>query len=163
MSYVIPDIVVLRFRSERLLMLHTYLWMTFALLIQQLYHPPSLLSLSSLLHHSLFSPALTLLPFVALLLSPPAQPLILPLCSRLPRSTQSSGLQRDRNSRCTAECSRCSSCMCVFVWAVWACLNAFLWNCAALCASEASDLEDVCLLQADGMQMFLTSVAGKAA
>lgn len=52
-----------------------------------------------------------------------------PLCSRLPRSTLSSLLLRDRNSRFTAECRRCQTCMCVFVrecvWATETCLIAF--------------------------------------
>lgn len=38
------------------------------------------------------------------------------------------------------------------------CLNASWWSCAELCTSEDSALKDVCSLQADGMQMFLTSM-----
>lgn len=61
------------------------------------------------LHHSLFPSTLPLLPLVALQLVCT----LCPFCAPLPRSTLSSRLQRDRNSRWTAECCRCSISVCV--------------------------------------------------
>lgn len=86
--------------------------------------------------------------------SPPAHSVPLFLVSR---STLNSRLWGDRNSRCAAEfrCSSVSVC-----GMMWACLNASCWRRAELCTSEELDSEDVCSLQADGMQMFLTSMGG---
>lgn len=113
------------------------------------------------LHHSLFPSTLPLLPLVSLQLVCT----LCPFCAPLPRSTLSSRLQRDRNSRWTAECCRCSIsvCVCARLWGMRTCLNVFQWSCAALCTSEASALEDVCRLRMDELQMLFTGMARKAA
>lgn len=73
---------------------------------------------------SLFSPPLIIhlsLPPVPPYLQPRCSSVLQPSCtlcallSRPPRSTLSSRLQRDRNSRFTAECRRCSCSMCLLV------------------------------------------------
>lgn len=115
-SYVIPENVVLGFRLEGLLMLHTYLSHDVSTA-----HSAALPPLLSLLiiHSSILPPP----PTFSAALSPPA-------CLHTPRSTLSSGLHGDRNRRRTAECRRCSRCMCVRSY-VWAWLNAFRWSWAA--------------------------------
>lgn len=151
-------------------MLHTYLYMTFALLIQQLCAPSlsflSLLSFFLFIIHSSIPPSPSYL-YAACVAqsssfpthSAPSAPVFqgrlwAPVC----KETEIAGALQN-----AAAVEAVCACLCVRMWATGSCLNAFPWSWGAPCASEASVLEDVCRVRADGMQMFLSGMAGKAA